>query len=420
MSVAIADADVTAMTGKKAPSAEDDGFIQPMRPVPRVPARMSMQLLRAAHDGDAKRVKALLSEAGDAPIDLDVADEFGRTPLLEAVRHERLAVLGLLLGAGAGVNRARKSDGATALMVAAQDGAVEVVALLLENGADWRATNSDGETAAEVARAAHQDGTVAALEAWGFEHGDVDENAATLTQRLVEVSSAGDADRVRELLEAGAAVDGADEYGRTALIEASRHNDVAVITAILETGEANVNLARLTDGWTPLITAAYHGCIEALEVLIEEGEADPQIANQEGQTALDMARWPWRTTLEFEKWKAERAAVEKLEEVAALATAAQQAEEEAARANEPPDMSVVAPSDAASTAASAAAQGHGHGATRWSIHERRSHPESGKPRYRAAPSGVLEDTGVPTNNGVRAQPIPTITQYTGRLLRDCV
>jgi ankyrin repeat protein len=305
---------------ERKPPSEEPGLIYTMRPVPRVPARMSMQLLRAAHDGDAKLVKALLDASAERPIDLNAADEFGRTPLLEAVRHERLEVLVLLLGAGAGVNCARRSDGATALMLAAQCGAAHVVAVLLQYGADWRAVNSDGETAAEVARAAHDDGTVAALEAWAFEHGDEAETAAGLVRRLVEASSAGDATRVRELLEAGAAVDGADEYGRTALIEASRHNDVAVVAALLG-GEADVNLARLTDGWTPLITAAYHGCVQALDILINEGAADLTLTNQEGQTALDMARWPWRTPLEFEKWKSEKVAVQKLEEAIAAVQA---------------------------------------------------------------------------------------------------
>ena len=36
--------------------------------------------------------------------------------------------------------------------------------------------------------------------------------------------------------------------------------------------------------------------------------------NEDGSTALDIARWPWCTALEFEKWQAGRPAVQLLAE----------------------------------------------------------------------------------------------------------
>jgi ankyrin repeat protein len=53
----------------------------------------------------------------------------------------------LLLEHGAEVNAKHKSDGADALMLAADEEQLEVVKILLEAGADSRAADSDGRTA---------------------------------------------------------------------------------------------------------------------------------------------------------------------------------------------------------------------------------------------------------------------------------
>ena len=310
-----------------APAEEDDGFLpRTSRPVPRRPPRASAELLKAAHDGEVDLTAALLRRPD---VDASASDEFGRTALHEAVRHERLEVLQLLLDHGVDVDQARQSDGCTALMTAARDGAVTVLGLLLEAGADWRLASGDGEMAADMAQAAHQPMAVAMLELWGFEHGTPQERARLGTRQLMEASNAGDSEGVTRLLAAGDLdVNSADEYGRTALNEAARHSRLEVIDALLEAG-ADINLPRPIDGWTALITAAYHGATAAIEKLLEAG-ADWTVTNEEGRTALEIAQWPWRTALEFEKWQAEKAAVQLLEEAQAgpPSEAAEQEEEE--------------------------------------------------------------------------------------------
>ena len=76
---------------------EDDGFLPRIsRPVPRRPPRASAELLKAAHDGEVDLTAALLRRPD---VDASASDEFGRTALHEAVRHERVEVLHQLLTA---------------------------------------------------------------------------------------------------------------------------------------------------------------------------------------------------------------------------------------------------------------------------------------------------------------------------------
>ena len=290
----------------------DDGFLRTSRPVPARPPRFSRALLRAAHGGDVALTEALLRRPD---VDADAADEYGRLALHEAVRHDRLEVVQQLLTHGVDVDIARQSDGCTALMVAARDGGVAVLGMLLEAGADWRLRNGDGETAAEMAQVAHEPLTTAALELWGFEHGTLQERAQIWSRQLVDAANAGDSEGVAQLLQAedvSVDLNEADEHGRVALNEAARHNHVEVIEQLVEAG-ADLNARRPVDGWTAIISAAYYGATDAVQTLLELG-ADWTVANEEGRTALEIAQWPWRTALGFEKWQAEKAAVQLLAE----------------------------------------------------------------------------------------------------------
>ena len=86
--------------------------------------------------------------------DVDAEDVDGWTPLSWASRGHHFkdgSVLRLLLESGAGVNsRAVDDDGCTPLHRASINGALEVVRLLLEHGADVEVLNKAGETALQV------------------------------------------------------------------------------------------------------------------------------------------------------------------------------------------------------------------------------------------------------------------------------
>jgi ankyrin repeat protein len=96
----------------------------------------------AAEAGDVEKVRALLV-AGPALI--DAKNDKGVTPLWLAAREGHLAVVKLLLENGAAVD-AKDSVGATPLWLATFKGHLAVVKLLLEKGAAVDAKDSEGAT----------------------------------------------------------------------------------------------------------------------------------------------------------------------------------------------------------------------------------------------------------------------------------
>ena len=75
----------------------------------------------------------------------------GWTPLIYSAAQNRMDVARLLLKNGAQVN-AHSGSGTTALMMAAREGNLSMVLLLMEHGADLGMKNEDGATALKLAR----------------------------------------------------------------------------------------------------------------------------------------------------------------------------------------------------------------------------------------------------------------------------
>ena len=92
-----------------------------------------MHFLRAAHplpDTGGQFTAALVAKNAR----VDVANQFGLTPLAEAVRQGDPRMVSTLLGAGSGTEGANL-DGQTALMIAIKNGALPIVEMLLAAGA---------------------------------------------------------------------------------------------------------------------------------------------------------------------------------------------------------------------------------------------------------------------------------------------
>lgn len=96
-------------------------------------------------------------------------------------------------------------------------------------------------------------------------------------------SRSGNADLVRELLARGANVDGANDAGFTALMDASYRNHLAVIAALVASG-ANVN-QKTKEGSTALHSAAIGCSGQAVALLLRSG-ADPNSENDLKMTPL--------------------------------------------------------------------------------------------------------------------------------------
>mmetsp|Transcript_40946 Transcript_40946/g.91581 ORF Transcript_40946/g.91581 Transcript_40946/m.91581 type:complete len:258 (+) Transcript_40946:40-813(+) len=105
-----------------------------------------LELGRACAGSDAGQVERCLQR----PQDPDLQDDFGRTALISAAQAGAVECARMLLEARADVDKAMH-DGTTPLLIAAEQGQVEVVKLLLESGADREKADMAGATPVGVA-----------------------------------------------------------------------------------------------------------------------------------------------------------------------------------------------------------------------------------------------------------------------------
>ena len=153
-----------------------------------------------------------------------------------AVQYRHLAIVQALLAAGAMPNLAATSDGVTPLLIAAQEGRLDIVqALLAAPGIDPNlARTSDGATP------------------------------------LLSAAYNGHFDVIQALLAAGALPNLArTSDGVTPLYVAADNGHFDVIQALLAAPGIDPNLARTSDGVTPLYVAAVMGHFKIAVLLIE-------------------------------------------------------------------------------------------------------------------------------------------------------
>jgi len=113
-----------------------------------------IQLLDASIDGNKDKVEYLLNEKRNWFIKANVNARrkyYNDTALIYASENGHIEIVEVLLDNGADVN-AYNNYGDTALINASEKGYEEVVDMLLDNGADVNAKNKDGETALMMAR----------------------------------------------------------------------------------------------------------------------------------------------------------------------------------------------------------------------------------------------------------------------------
>ena len=95
-------------------------------------------------------------------IGINLKDEYGSTPLMQAALNGNQKALAMLIEYGADVN-AQNNDGLTALMLAAESGRYNTAKLLLDNKADTAIKDKTGENVLDHARKFDHDHIVALL-----------------------------------------------------------------------------------------------------------------------------------------------------------------------------------------------------------------------------------------------------------------
>lgn len=170
-------------------------------------------LMLAAGWGDLATIRAILARNPR----IDARTDDGWTALMFAAARGRPEVVVELVRAGANV-RERTRDGQTPLMRAAGSGDIEKVAPLLATAArdDINLVDHDGRSALRLAAEATQPGAqvVAALLEAGADANLADAEGVT---PLMQAAVQGDAERVQALLNAGARVDASDALDRSVM-----------------------------------------------------------------------------------------------------------------------------------------------------------------------------------------------------------
>ncbi len=261
----------------------------------------------ASATGNIEAVKQHLAQG----VDINAKDStFGSTALSSAALFGHTEIVALLLEAGADVN-ARNRDGGTPLHSAAFLGQYETAKLLLENdaniniknwdgGTPWDATTADWETTRFIAgflkirvnREKVEVGRAKVVKLFR-QHGPTT-NIESEDDALCGAIRNGDFRTVKELLAKGTDVNTWDnEFGVTALSWAALLDEVKIAKFLIENG-ADVNV-KSRDGSTPLHSAAFLGRAEIAELLIQKG-ADVNPANYKGETPLDVLMVDWEIT----------------------------------------------------------------------------------------------------------------------------
>lgn len=216
-------------------------------------------------------------------------------PLVQKARSGDAAGVRALVGAGTFDVKSR--TGTAALSFASGGGHTEAVAALLEAGVPltreaWSLAVVNGHSG--VVRVFRDRGGLDAVKAEGTRAPDSTDAEAVeghkalreAEKELLEASKAGNADRVRELLSAGAPPDARDDAGLTPLMVASSGGRAAIVKVLLDAG-AGVNQKSDT-GWTALMLAADVGDEAVVRTLLD-ANADVDASGNAGFTALVLA-----------------------------------------------------------------------------------------------------------------------------------
>jgi ankyrin repeat protein len=234
----------------------------------------------AAYGNANPEVIAALVEAG---ADIRVKDAMDRTPLTQAMRHNKNPeITTYFINTTKEDVNAKDASGMTPLMRACYYNYPEIIAALIEAGADVNGRDNDGETPLTLAaRYSDNPKVVAALIEAGADVNGRDGDGETPLMRACYYNYP---EIIAALIEAGADVNARDDNGKTPLMRACYYNYPEIIAALIEAG-ADVN-ARDNDGKTPLTLAAEYSDNPKVIAALIEAEADVNARDNYGETPL--------------------------------------------------------------------------------------------------------------------------------------
>uniref|UniRef100_A0A3P8U1T2 Kinase D interacting substrate 220 n=1 Tax=Amphiprion percula TaxID=161767 RepID=A0A3P8U1T2_AMPPE len=214
--------------------------------------------------------------------DVDSRSDNGQTPLMVAAEQGNLEILQELIRRGANVNL-DDVDCWTALISAAKEGHIEVVRELLENNANLEHRDMGGWTA--LMWAAYKGRTdVAQLLLEKGANPNITGQYSVYP--IIWAAGRGHAEIVHLLLQHGAKVNCSDKYGTTPLIWAARKGHYESVMHLLANG-ADVDQEG-ANSMTALIVAVKGGYTEVVKELLKRNP-NVNMTDKDGNTALAIA-----------------------------------------------------------------------------------------------------------------------------------
>jgi len=242
-------------------------------------------LTLACLTGDAEMVEELLAAGAHA----NASRRTGETALMIAAGSGSLQAVDSLIKHGADINSAEPSQGQTALMWAAAEGHTGIVDLLVTKEANIRLATKSGFTALAFATIANDGAAVKRLLAAG---GDPNLKLGDGTELLLAATSHGSTAAAIALLDAGADPGVKDRQGNASLHTASQRGNLPLVQSLLAHGASvfTVNMVpeargRVAAGQTPLFLAARGGHLDVIKALLQAG-SDPHYRAPDGVSFL--------------------------------------------------------------------------------------------------------------------------------------
>jgi ankyrin repeat protein len=228
---------------------------------------LNRELLNAGHDGNLMRAQRLL-EAG-ADINYNEYDAFNLyTPVCLAIQFNHVDMLSWLQP---DVDIQKPCCVGTPLVLACQEASVEIINMLLENGA---------RDSTAIIKAKNMQ-IIDRLLQHGADINTTDSEGSTLLHSACN-SYRDQVGMVTKLLELGANANARNKNGETPLGCAASHSHVNIATLLLERGGADVDASDYHRGNTPLLRSHQ---TPMLALLLERG-ANVNARDNEGSTKL--------------------------------------------------------------------------------------------------------------------------------------
>ena len=240
---------------------------------------MGAPLSKACISGHSRLVSQLIGAGADVNSDADQ----GVTALLWACQHGHFGTAKVLLDAGAAVDVGTTRTGIGPLSVAAVQGHLSMVKLLVKRRASVNQKEHHGSTALHFAC---QSGFVD-VAVFLLDHGA---NIHAITRKggtpLYGACQNGHVELVEVLAERGAVIDAPTSQGATPLVIAAQNGHDDVVECLIELG-ADVN--HVPDSAMPALHAACSNAhLSTAKLLVAKG-ADPFLLTLVGSSALDIA-----------------------------------------------------------------------------------------------------------------------------------